>query len=50
MSFVASYECGDDGFCSQLWVVGFNVVLCLVVVMAVAGGVGLLWSIVWPVC
>ena len=47
MSFVASCGCGDDGFYGRLWVTGFNVVLCLVVVVVVADGVRFLWSIVW---
>ena len=52
MGFVAS--CGSSGdrfcgnrFCDRLWVVGFNVILCLVVVVAVASGVRFLWPIVW---
>ena len=52
MGFVAC--CGSSGdrfcgnrFCDRLWVAGFNVVLCLVVVVAVAGGVRFLWPIVW---
>ena len=46
MSFMASYRCGGDEFCGRFWVAGFHVVLCLMVVVPVAGGVGFLWSIV----
>ena len=45
MGFMADY--GLLGFYGRLWVTGFNVVLCLVVVVAVADGVGFLWPIVW---
>ena len=50
MSFVASCGCGDDGFCGQLWVAGFNVNLCLVVVVAMADGVGFCGRLYGWVC
>ena len=48
MNFMVGYGCGGDGFCGQFWVAGFHVVLCLVVAVAVASGVGFLgWLCGW---
>ena len=47
MGFVACCGSSGDRFCDWLWVVGFNVILCLVIVVAVVGGVRFLWPIVW---